>query len=261
MNATLRQNIVFGQPEDDARLHDIIKACCLEPDLEMLPNGEQTEIGEKGINLSGGQKARVSLARAAYSGADIVLMDDSLSAVDSHVGKKLLDSCLLRGPLADKTRVLVTHALHVLDKTDYIYVVDEGVIAEQGTYVVSVLMMSSITRLLILGSFDVQDLIKDGQTFARLMEEYGSLEEDKREQPVEAKPESKLAVPTEAKKATQKLIQDEERLTGAVTWSVYSKYFAFAGSWSVLPLFLFVALSQAAQGTFRRSWTVWSTLR
>ena len=103
----------------------------------MLPQGQDTEIGEKGINLSGGQKARVSLARAAYSNADIVLMDDSLSAVDSYVGKQILENCLLRGPLADKTRVLVTHALHVLDRTDYIYVMDEGVIVEQGTYAVS----------------------------------------------------------------------------------------------------------------------------
>ena len=122
------------------RFRDVIKACCLEPDLEMLPNGEETEIGEKGINLSGGQKARVSLARAAYSGADIVLMDDSLSAVDAHVGKTLLDTLLLRGPLADKTRVLVTHALHALDKTDYIYVMDEGAIVEQGTYAVRELL-------------------------------------------------------------------------------------------------------------------------
>ncbi|KAM5532134.1 hypothetical protein V8D89_014227 [Ganoderma adspersum] len=228
MNASLRQNIVFGQPEDDARFDEIVKACCLEPDIEMLPHGEQTEIGEKGINLSGGQKARVSLARAAYSGADIVLMDDSLSAVDSHVGKKLLDNCLLRGPLADKTRVLVTHTLHVLDKTDYIYVVDEGVIAEQGTYA---------------------DLMKDGRTFARLMEEYGSQEEDKREEVIATKQESKLVVPAEIKKGNKKLMQDEERLTGAVTWSVYSRYFTFAGGWtaSVLPLLLFVTLSQVAQ--------------
>ena len=119
------------------RFRDVIKACCLEPDLEMLPHSAETEIGEKGINLSGGQKARVSLARAAYSGAEIVLMDDSLSAVDAYVGRRLLDGCLLRGPLADKTRVLVTHALHVLDRTDYIYVMDEGVIVEQGTYAVS----------------------------------------------------------------------------------------------------------------------------
>ena len=137
MNATLRDNVLFGQPDNEERFREIIQACCLEPDLEMLPNGEDTEIGERGINLSGGQKARVSLARAAYSGAEIVLMDDTLSAVDSHVGKRLLENCLLRGPLAEKTRVLVTHALHVLDKTDYIYVMDEGVIVEQGTYTVS----------------------------------------------------------------------------------------------------------------------------
>lgn len=82
-------------------------------------------------------QARVSLARAAYSGADIVLMDDSLSAVDAYVGKNILENCLLSGPLSDKTRVLVTHSLHVLDKTDYIYVMDNGTIVEQGTFEVS----------------------------------------------------------------------------------------------------------------------------
>ncbi|TBU42097.1 multidrug resistance-associated ABC transporter [Dichomitus squalens] len=226
MNATLRENVLFGQPEDEARFREIVQACCLEPDLEMLPNGEDTEIGEKGINLSGGQKARVSLARAAYSGADIVLMDDSLSAVDSHVGKRLLDNCLLRGPLADKTRVLVTHALHVLDKTDYIYVMDEGVIVEEGSYA---------------------ELMKRGDMFARLMEEYGSQEEDKRDDATASKKADDVAAPAEAKKATQKLMQEEERLTGAVTWSVYSKYIKYAGGWPVLPLFLLAVLAQCAQ--------------
>ena len=78
----------------------------------------------------------MSLARAAYSNADIILMDDALSAVDAYVGRSILDNCLLNGPLAGKTRVLVTHALHVLDKTDYIYVMDNGSIVEQGTYIV-----------------------------------------------------------------------------------------------------------------------------
>ena len=100
----------------------------------------------------------------------------------------------------------------------------------------------------------------DGHMFARLMEEYGSQEENKREEAPEAKQESKLAIAAEAKKGTQKLLQDEERLTGAVSWSVYSKYFAFAGGWTVLPLFLFVVLSQAAQGTSHCIWIVWSTL-
>ncbi|KAI0746725.1 multidrug resistance-associated ABC transporter [Daedaleopsis nitida] len=235
MNATLRQNVIFGQEENEAKFRDIIKACCLEPDLEMLPNGEETEIGEKGINLSGGQKARVSLARAAYSGAEIVLMDDSLSAVDSHVGKKLLDRCLLHGPLADKTRVLVTHALHVLDKTDYIYVMDEGAIVEQGTYA---------------------DLMVNGNMLSRLMEEHGSM--DKQEDDAEAhaaeevqpgKPKRKgsLAV-APVQKTTQALMQDEERLTGAVSSSVYTKYFRFAGGALVFPLlFIWVFLAQASQ--------------
>ena len=87
-------------------------------------------------------QARVSLARAAYSEADIVLLDDPLSAVDAYVGKAILDECLLSGPLADRTRILVTHALHILDKTDYIYVMDNGVIAEHGTYSVSFILMS-----------------------------------------------------------------------------------------------------------------------
>lgn len=74
------------------------------------------------------------MARAAYSQSDIVLLDDPLSAVDAYVGKSILDQCLLNGPLADRTRVLVTHALHVLDKTDYIYIMENGTITEQGTY-------------------------------------------------------------------------------------------------------------------------------
>ena len=79
-------------------------------------------------------QARVSLARAAYSDSDIVLLDDPLSAVDAHVGKAILEECLLDGPLADKTRILVTHTLHVLARTDYIYVMDNGIIREEGTY-------------------------------------------------------------------------------------------------------------------------------
>ncbi|KAJ6470798.1 P-loop containing nucleoside triphosphate hydrolase protein, partial [Mycena vitilis] len=124
-DATLRQNVIFGQEEDEEKYNArrIIRACNLEHDLEVLPHGERTEIGEKGINLSGGRRyARVSLARAAYSTTDVVLLDDPLSAVDSFVGKAILNDYLLNGPLADRTRILVTHWLHVLDKTDYIYV-------------------------------------------------------------------------------------------------------------------------------------------
>ena len=87
-------------------------------------------------------QARVSLARACYSQADILLLDDPLSAVDAYVGKSITDNCLLSGPLATRTRVLVTHMLHVLDKTDYIYVMDNGKIIEQGSYAVSSLLVA-----------------------------------------------------------------------------------------------------------------------
>ncbi|EEB98382.1 hypothetical protein MPER_02118, partial [Moniliophthora perniciosa FA553] len=109
-NATLKENVWFGQPEDEKKFREIIDGCSLNHDLDMLPHRENTEIGEKGINLSGGQKARVSLARAAYSSSDVVLLDDPLSAVDSYVGKAILRNCILNGPLAGRTRILVTHA-------------------------------------------------------------------------------------------------------------------------------------------------------
>lgn len=239
MNATLRENITFGQPDNEKKFQAIVDACCLQSDLEMLPNGQDTEIGEKGINLSGGQKARVSLARAAYSGADIVLMDDSLSAVDAHVGKAILDNCLLSGPLAGKTRVLVTHALHVLDKADYIYVMDNGLIVEQGTY---------------------SDLMSSGATFSRLMEDYGNLEKKEKEVTTVARADEAAVEPAKADaKDARPLMQKEERNTGAVTLKTYARYFRYAGGlfWIaviILELILYQGAS-VANNLFLGFWT------
>ena len=91
LNATLRDNILFGKVYDEELYNSTIKICQLLPDIEMLPGGDQTEIGERGINLSGGQKQRVSIARAVYSQSDIYLIDDCLSALDAYVGKAILD--------------------------------------------------------------------------------------------------------------------------------------------------------------------------
>uniref|UniRef100_A0A8C3KST4 ATP binding cassette subfamily C member 2 n=1 Tax=Calidris pygmaea TaxID=425635 RepID=A0A8C3KST4_9CHAR len=105
-NATLKDNILFGSELDEARYQQVIKACALLPDLALLPAGDQTEIGEKGINLSGGQKQRVSLARAVYSNADIYILDDPLSAVDAHVGKYLFEHVLgPKGLLQNKVSI------------------------------------------------------------------------------------------------------------------------------------------------------------
>ncbi|XP_039332235.1 ATP-binding cassette sub-family C member 3 isoform X1 [Saimiri boliviensis] len=134
-NCTLQENVLFGQALNPKRYQQALEACALLDDLKMLPGGDQTEIGEKGINLSGGQRQRVSLARAVYSNADIFLLDDPLSAVDSHVAKHIFDHVIgPEGVLAGKTRVLVTHSISFLPQTDFIIVLTDGQVSEMGPY-------------------------------------------------------------------------------------------------------------------------------
>uniref|UniRef100_A0A8C9FD37 MRP2 protein n=1 Tax=Pavo cristatus TaxID=9049 RepID=A0A8C9FD37_PAVCR len=156
-NATLKDNILFGSELDEARYQKVIKACALLPDLELLPAGDQTEIGEKGINLSGGQKQRVSLARAVYNDADIYILDDPLSAVDAHVGKHLFEHVLgPKGLLQKKTRILVTHSISFLPQVDNIVVLVAGAVSEHGSY---------------------STLLANRGAFAQFLNSYGSQEE------------------------------------------------------------------------------------
>ncbi|XGW32574.1 hypothetical protein V3C99_017265 [Haemonchus contortus] len=135
-NLSLRNNILFNRTYDRAFYEKVLDACALRQDLASLPAEDMTEIGEKGINLSGGQKQRVSLARALYSHADIILLDDPLSAVDSHVGRHIFENVISSstGILAHKTRILVTHGLHYLKYCDKVIVMKAGEISEMGTY-------------------------------------------------------------------------------------------------------------------------------
>ncbi|XP_069102567.1 multidrug resistance-associated protein 1-like isoform X2 [Argopecten irradians] len=134
-NMTLRENILFGKSYQEKKYKKVLEACQLIPDLRILSAGDQTEIGQKGINLSGGQKQRVSLARAVYTNADVYLLDDPLSAVDSHVGKALFEKVIgNEGLLKNKTRILVTHGVHWLPNVDRIIVMNGGTISEMGTY-------------------------------------------------------------------------------------------------------------------------------
>ncbi|KAF7254040.1 Canalicular multispecific organic anion transporter 1 [Varanus komodoensis] len=161
-NATLKDNILFGSSFDEARYQQVLEACALLPDLQLLPGGDLTEIGEKGINLSGGQKQRVSLARAVYSNADIYLLDDPLSAVDSHVGRHIFEKVLgPEGLLQHKTRILVTHSLSFLAHVDDIVVLEAGAISERGSY---------------------STLLTNGEAFAQLLSTYGNQQENKPEE-------------------------------------------------------------------------------
>ncbi|KAK0395659.1 hypothetical protein QR680_001380 [Steinernema hermaphroditum] len=150
-NLTLRDNITFGKEFNKHLYNRVIEACALKPDLDILPQGDKTEIGEKGINLSGGQKARVSLARAVYQNYDVYLLDDPLSAVDSHVGKHIFDKVIgPNGLLRNKTRILVTHGVAFLRDADQVVVMEDGRISEIGTY---------------------EDLMESKEGFAKFMEE------------------------------------------------------------------------------------------
>ncbi|CAH0557999.1 unnamed protein product [Brassicogethes aeneus] len=132
-SSSVRNNILFGLEYNYLRYKQVIKVCALEKDFKQFPQGDKTVVGEKGVSLSGGQRARINLARAIYRQADIYLLDDPLSAVDTHVGRHLFDKCISRH-LKGKTRVLITHQLQYLKSADHIIVLDEGRIAAQGTF-------------------------------------------------------------------------------------------------------------------------------
>uniref|UniRef100_A0A8C9FWN7 ABC-type glutathione-S-conjugate transporter n=1 Tax=Pavo cristatus TaxID=9049 RepID=A0A8C9FWN7_PAVCR len=160
-NATLKDNILFGQAPNEQKYQNVLEACALKTDLEVLPGGDHTEIGEKGINLSGGQRQRVSLARAVFSSSDIYLLDDPLSAVDSHVAKHIFDQVIgPDGVLKGKTRILVTHGIGFLPQVDHIVVLADGKISEMGSY---------------------QELLKQNKAFAEFLRNYAldeNIEED-----------------------------------------------------------------------------------
>ncbi|ENN79951.1 hypothetical protein YQE_03598, partial [Dendroctonus ponderosae] len=131
--SSVRQNILFGRPFDKERYKFAVQACALKRDFEQLPNGDRTLVGERGAALSGGQRARVALARAVYRDADIYLLDDPLSAVDAHVAKHLFEGCI-QGYLRGKTRVVVTHQVQFLKGADLIVVMNNGKIERMGSY-------------------------------------------------------------------------------------------------------------------------------
>ncbi|KAF8937351.1 multidrug resistance-associated protein 3 [Dissophora ornata] len=243
INATLKDNIVFGNEFDQARYDHILMASGLLPDIAMLPAGDQTEIGERGINLSGGQKQRVSLARAAYENADLYLFDDPLSAVDAHVDQHLWQNLIgPNGLLKDKTRILVTHAIHHLEHTDQIIVIKDGQIAEVGEY--DVLMAAKDSLYQLITDYSVNQGIKRKEKNDEKSEAQGDEDDDTQDgNEIDAN-----AIAKSDDKA--ELIADEKMATGSVSWNVYNIYIKAASyKYSIFVLFLFVCAQALQIGT------------
>ncbi|KAJ7650714.1 ABC transporter [Roridomyces roridus] len=236
-NATIRDNICFGLPFDEARYWKAVNDSCLQPDLDMLPNGDMTEVGEKGISLSGGQRQRVNICRSIYSDSEIQIFDDPLSALDAHVGKSVFHN-VLQNTLQGKTRVLVTHALHFLPHVDYIMTIANGRITERGTY---------------------SELMQKNGEFARFFAEFGSTEQSDGDAEGAVEEEEASPAKAEARKKAKgaTIMQAEERNVGAISMDVYRSYLVAGNGKIIVPLIIMSLVLLQGSNTMSSYWLVY----
>lgn len=258
LNDTIRNNITFSAPFNQDRYDKVLEKCSLIRDLEILSAGDSTEIGEKGITLSGGQKQRVSLARALYSNSKHILLDDCLSAVDSHTALWIYENCIAGPLMMGRTCILVSHNVALtVQKAEWIIVMDNGRIKTQGT-------PEELSRSGALGD---DDLIKSSvansrnqsSTNLKSLDDKNS-EMNERSAAIDAKLKAIAGEPEEIKKTDGKLIDEESKQDGVVGLEVYSGYAKFLGgfgTWTVI--LLAYAVSQAVymfQSWWLRNWSL-----
>jgi ATP-binding cassette, subfamily C (CFTR/MRP), member 1 len=236
LNATIRENILFGLPYEKDKYNRVIEACQLKHDLSILSNGDETEIGERGINLSGGQKARISVGRAAYSSlchSSVVILDDPLSALDPEVAKKLFKECIV-DLMKGKTRLLVTNHIPFLTHCDTVVALRKGEVLEQGKTTDLITDSSSEINRLLMRSSSGKAAIK--------AEKEGDIKEKER------------SMRPEAETQTRNLVSKEERNVGAVSLSVYLNYLKAGGGYCMfVSVYVFFVLT-AANSLVATSW-------
>lgn len=287
-NASIKDNIIFSSPWNKARYDAVIVACSLTNDLEILEDGDETEIGEKGVNLSGGQKARVSLARAIYSRASTLYLDDVLSAVDAHTAHAIMENCL-RGPLtADRTVLLVSHHTALVSPSAaFIVALENGDVKFAGTradFVEGGLMKeldaedpeSHPTAGETAEEKTVEENIADMKhkkpTHKNLQSISGELAT---ESAMSSEPGSEtssiaptdeedqtLAASTQSlvkQKAPRKLIEDEKRVRGRIAWPVWKLFFGALGGPIWWIIFVLAVAIATVVPVAERGWvTYWS---
>ncbi|AJR77360.1 Yor1p [Saccharomyces cerevisiae YJM195] len=257
-NASVRDNIIFGSPFNKEKYDEVVRVCSLKADLDILPAGDMTEIGERGITLSGGQKARINLARSVYKKKDIYLFDDVLSAVDSRVGKHIMDECLT-GMLANKTRILATHQLSLIERASRVIVLGTDGQVDIGT--VDELKARNQTLINLLQFSSQNSEKEDEEQEAVVAGELGQL-----------KYESEVKELTELKKkATEmsqtansgKIVADghtsskEERAVNSISLKIYREYIKTAvGKWGfiALPLYAILVVGTTFCSLFSSVW-------
>ncbi|KAH8370754.1 hypothetical protein KR093_004890, partial [Drosophila rubida] len=238
--ASIRDNILFVEPYDEQRYRAVVHACQLDCDLALLPQGDATVVGERGISLSGGQKARISLARAVYRQADIYLFDDPLAAVDSRVGKLLMDKCFNRF-LGDKLRILVTHHVQLLQQVDHLLLLESGRITQQGSYAQ---LRDVIEKH---AAPDLEAIEADKQQLQRVLSQVDRNSKQFQDTATSA---------SEQQSPEQAFAEGQGQ--GAVSYDTYKAYFQALGAPSlvclVLVLFVFARACQAVMDIFISRW-------
>lgn len=237
---TVRNNILLGAPFDAARYDAVVRACALDVDIANFPDGDATEIGERGVTLSGGQRARLSLARALYTEADVYLLDDPLSAVDTRVARILFEQAI-RGFLRGKAVLLVTHHVAFARQADRLIVVEDGRITGDGTFAELIAADGSngaVTEVLgyrtVLYSHAVPDANLNVDAAADAAVSTGTAEANG------AADAAKAEAPAKAAEGTGAIGQGgtEDRVVGRVTGETYRSYFQHGGgplgAWIIL---------------------------
>ena len=232
-NATIKDNILFGLPYDAGRYNTVKRVCALEKDLEILPDGEMTDIGANGINLSGGQRWRVSFARALYSRAGILVLDDIFSAVDAHVGRQLFEDALTGELGTGRTRILVTHHVGlVLPKTKYTVQLGEGTVQHAG-FVEELQRTGSLAKILSLEERPDDGEDDDVEESLLKVEEDGAnaLSRVFSHRSTKSAIIDNGGVDTKGKGQAKKFVEDEKREQGRIKFAVYKEYFKTSGGW------------------------------
>ncbi|XP_055676611.1 ATP-binding cassette sub-family C member 4-like [Lutzomyia longipalpis] len=266
--ASIRQNILFGEDFHKERYDAVIKACALNHDLEQFPNGDQTIIGERGASLSGGQRARVSLARAVYRRADIYLFDDPLSAVDAHVGRHLFDQVIgPKGRLSSNriTRILVTHQVHFLKDADWLVVLKDGQIEIQGPPLDVFHSGIDFAKLLNADDDDAEDGKSENPKFRRQQSTSSSRSQSSRNS-LSSEDELDDMIDEKKEKENQPaMVALEGTSKGTVKGPIFINYLKAGGNWAVLSimfvLFLITQFMASGFDWFIAYWTSQEELR
>ncbi|XP_070538062.1 ATP-binding cassette sub-family C member 4-like isoform X3 [Ptychodera flava] len=242
-SASMKQNILFGNSFDKKKYDKVLEVCALKKDIQILPNGDLTMVGERGVTLSGGQRARVNLARAVYTDADVYLLDDPLSAVDSAVGRHLFDKCI-KEYLSSKPCILVTHQLQYLAKADKILILKEGEMAGYGTF--DELMSSGIDFASLLKKDDDEDTSKKRESFLGSPAHHQKSMSSADIANVTSSMISVATVDSEMVQETGAKQEEEDKVVGTVGWKIYVEYFkAGAGCLGFTLLVFLLVLGQA----------------